>query len=176
MILIAILGGCSSSNKHDDSTAVTPQSPEARTASPTAQTGSAAQPQTPAMPKVHLSAPQGDVVVGVEIVSTPAQIERGLMYREHLPPDQGMLFLMSEEKNWPFWMHNTLIPLDMFFIDSDWNVVGVVQNAAPQTDDPRRVDKMSRYVLEVKAGFAARHGLGAGAQVKFMPPAALELP
>jgi uncharacterized membrane protein (UPF0127 family) len=55
-------------------------------------------------------------------------------------------------------------------------VVGVVENAVPQTDDPRRVDKMSRYVLEVKAGFAARHGLGAGAHVKFMPPEALELP
>src|SRR5689334_6106172 len=112
----------------------------------------------------------------VEIAAKDSERQKGLMFRKRLGDDEGMIFVFSTERYNSFWMHNTLIPLDMFFIDSDWNVVGVVQNAAPQTDDPRRVDKMSRYVLEVKAGFAARHGLGAGAQVKFMPPAALELP
>src|SRR5215468_1207888 len=109
MIMIAILAGCSSGNKHDDGPAVASQSSEARAASPTSQTGSNPQPQTPAMPKVHLSAPPADVVVDVEIVSTQAQIERGLMFREHLPPSQGMLFLMPEERSWSFWMRNTLI-------------------------------------------------------------------
>src|ERR1051325_11774269 len=106
MIMIAILGACSSNNKHDDGAP-----PHDVAAPPT--------PPAAAMPKVHLlvspAAPQGDIPVSVEIVSTEAQIERGLMYREHLPPDQGMLFLMKEEKNWPFWMHNTLIPNGQFF-------------------------------------------------------------
>jgi len=167
MILIAILGGCSSSNKRDDGAAVPPPSPEARTASPTAQTGSSPQPQTPAMPKVHLSAPQGDVVVGVEIVSTPAQIERGLMFREHLPPDQGMLFLMTEERNWPFWMRNTLIPLDLIYIARDLTIAGIVENAEPRTDTLREVGKPSMFVLEVNGGFCAAHKIAAGAKVQF---------
>jgi|SRR5882672_7903071 len=166
MILIAILGGCSSSHKHDDGAAIAPQSPEARTASPTAQTGSS-QPQTPAMPKVHLSAAQSDVVVDVEIVSTPAQIERGLMFREHLPPDQGMLFLMTEEKNWPFWMRNTLIPLDLIYIARDMTIAGIVENAEPRTEILREVGKPSLFVLEVNGGFCAAHKIAAGAKVQF---------
>jgi uncharacterized protein len=119
---------------------------------------------------------QPPVALTVEIAATDSERQKGLMFRKQLADDEGMIFLFATERYNSFWMHNTLIPLDMFFIDSEWNVVGVVENATPLTDDPRRVDKMSRYVLEVKAGFAARHGLGAGAQVKFMPPEALELP
>jgi uncharacterized membrane protein (UPF0127 family) len=167
MILIAILGGCSSSNKHDEGPAMAAQSPEAHTASPTAQTGSTPQPQTPAMPKVHLSTPQRDVVVDVEIVSTPAQIEHGLMFREHLPPDQGMLFLMTEERNWPFWMRNTLISLDLIYIARDMTIAGIVENAEPRTDTLREVGKPSLFVLEVNGGFCAAHKIAAGAKVQF---------
>lgn len=119
------------------------------------------------MPRVHLAAPAGEVVVPVEIVSTRAQIERGLMYREHLPPDQGMLFLMSEEHNWPFWMHNTLIPLDIMYIASDMTVVGIVENAEPKTDTLRDVNRPSLYVLEVNGGFSAAHKIATGAKVQF---------
>jgi uncharacterized protein len=84
--------------------------------------------------------------------------------------DEGMLFVFPDERRNSFWMHNTLIPLDMFFIDSSWNVVGVVQNAVPLTDSPRQVERRSRYVLEVNAGFAARHGYGAGQKLRFVPP------
>jgi len=166
MILIAILSSCSSSNKHDEGPAMA-SSPEAHPASPTAQTGSNPQPATPAMPKVHLSTPQGDVVVDVEIVSTPAQIERGLMFREHLPPNQGMLFLMTEEKNWPFWMRNTLIPLDLIYIARDKTIAGIIENAEPRTDTLREVDKPSLFVLEVNGGFCAAHKIAAGAKVQF---------
>lgn len=164
MILFAILAGCSSSNKHDDGPAVAPQPPEAHPASPTAQPSS---PPAPAMPKVHLSSPQGDVAVDVEIVSTQAQIERGLMFREHLPPNQGMLFLMTEEKDWPFWMHNTLIPLDLLYIARDMTIVGIVENAEPKTDTLRDVGKPSLFVLEVNGGFCAAHKIAAGSKVQF---------
>lgn len=167
MILIAILSSCSSSNKHDEGPGVASQSPEAHTASPTAQTGANPQPQTPAMPKVHLSTPQGDVVVDVELVSTPAQIERGLMFREHLPPSQGMLFLMTEEKNWPFWMRNTLIPLDLIYIARDKTIAGIIENAEPRTETLRDVGKPSLFVLEVNGGFCAAHKIAVGAKVQF---------
>jgi uncharacterized membrane protein (UPF0127 family) len=114
------------------------------------------------MPKVTLSTPQGDTTVAVEVVSTAAQIERGLMYREHLPPDQGMLFLMNEERSWPFWMHNTLIPLD-----KNMTVAGIVESAEPRTDTLRQVDARSLYVLEVNGGYCAAHKITAGAKVRF---------
>jgi uncharacterized membrane protein (UPF0127 family) len=119
------------------------------------------------MPKVTLSTSQGDATVAVEVVSTSAQIERGLMYREHLPPEQGMLFLMKEERVWPFWMHNTLIPLDMIFIAKDMTVAGIVENAEPRTDVLRQVVAPSLYVLEVNGGYCAAHKLAAGAKVRF---------
>jgi uncharacterized membrane protein (UPF0127 family) len=119
------------------------------------------------MPKVYLSNPQGEVAVNVEVVKTPAKIEKGLMYREHLPPDEGMLFFMGFESVHTFWMHNTLIPLDMLFITKDMTVAGIVERAAPQTDDLRKVDGPSLYVLEVNGGWAAAHQVSAGAKVRF---------
>jgi uncharacterized membrane protein (UPF0127 family) len=116
------------------------------------------------------------VRLSVEIASRADERQKGLMFRQHLGEKEGMLFVFPTERYNSFWMRNTLLPLDMFFIDSEWNVVGVVENAAPLTDDPRRVERMSRYVLEVNAGFAARRRLGVGASVKFEPPQTLELP
>jgi uncharacterized membrane protein (UPF0127 family) len=110
--------------------------------------------------------------VSVEIVATEAKIQRGLMFREHLPPDQGMLFLMDEDKPWAFWMRNTLIPLDMIFIGKDMKVAGVVENAEPRTETLREVKAPSLYVLEVNGGYCAAHKVSAGAPVRFeaVPP------
>jgi uncharacterized membrane protein (UPF0127 family) len=121
-------------------------------------------------------APRAPRKLRVEVAAEDKQRQTGLMFREHMGDDEGMLFAFPTERYNNFWMHNTLIPLDMFFIDSDWTVVGVVENATPLTDDPRGVDKMSRYVLEVNAGFAARHGFGPGAKVRFVPPQGVVMP
>jgi hypothetical protein len=158
LLLIAVLGGCSSGAKHDDGATVPPQS-QARDAVPVS-------PTTP-MPKVYLSTPQGEVAVTVEVVATAAKIERGLMFREHLPPDDGMLFFMNEDRIWPFWMRNTLIPLDMIFIAKDLTIAGIVQNAEPRTESLRRVEAPSLYVLEVNGGYCAAHKVAAGTKVRF---------
>jgi uncharacterized membrane protein (UPF0127 family) len=115
------------------------------------------------MPKVILD----ESAVEVEVVATPAKIERGLMYREHLPMDQGMLFLMSKEYDWRFWMHNTLIGLDIIFIKKDMTVAGIAANAKPQDDSLLSVGVPSLFVLEVNAGWAAAHRVAAGTRVKF---------
>lgn len=159
MILLGVLGACSSSARRDDGPAVAQvRDNHAATAAPaSAQAG----------PRVHLATPGGDVTVEVEIASTSAQVERGLMFREHLPPDQGMLFLMKEEKNWPFWMRNTLIPLDMIFIARDMTIAGIVENAEPRTETMREVGRPSLYVLEVNGGFSAAHKIAQGGKVQF---------
>jgi len=158
LLLVAILGGCSSGNKHDDGATVPPQSQP--------RDATAVAPTTP-MPKVYLSTPQGDITVNVEIAATPAKIERGLMFREHLPTDSGMLFLMNEERSWPFWMRNTLIPLDMIFIAKDLTIAGIVENAEPRTETLREVKPPSLYVLEVNGGYCAAHKVATGTKVRF---------
>ena len=122
--------------------------------------------------EVVLSAPpRPPVKVRVQLAETALQRNKGLMFRENMPEDEGMLFLFPSERQQSFWMQNTLIPLDMFFIDANWKVVGVVENAEPLTRSPRQVRGKSQYVLEVNGGFAAKHGFGAGTQIKFNPPA-----
>jgi uncharacterized membrane protein (UPF0127 family) len=123
-------------------------------------------PSAPAS-KVVITTPSGDLPVAVEVVATDAKIERGLMFREHMPPNDGMLFLLPVEKDWAFWMHNTLIPLDILFIRKDLTIAGIVQNAEPQTDTLRKVGEISAYVLEVNGGFCASHGVAAQQKVRF---------
>jgi uncharacterized membrane protein (UPF0127 family) len=107
------------------------------------------------------------VRVSVELARTEEQRARGLMYRQHLPMDRGMLFLFSKDEIQSFWMKNTLIPLDLIFIKSDLTVAGVVENAEPMTQTPRSVASPSRYVLEVNGGYARQHGIAAGTPVAF---------
>jgi hypothetical protein len=78
-----------------------------------------------------------------------------------------MLFLFDQSEQLTFWMHNTYMPLDMIFIEPSLRVLGVVENAEPQTDSTRSVPGASQYVLEVNAGFSRRHGLGKGTAVRF---------
>ena len=89
------------------------------------------------------------------------------MYREHLDDDEGMLFIFERMQPLSFWMKNTWIPLDMLFIDEDFVVVGIVENAEPLTTTSRRVDKRSRYVLELAGGAAQKLGLKAGDVARF---------
>lgn len=117
--------------------------------------------------RVILGTPRGDVTVDVEVVNTWPKIEKGLMYREHLPPEAGMLFMMGYESDHAFYMRNTLIPLDMIFIKKDMTIGGIVENAEPQTETLRRTGVKTLYVLEVNGGYTRSHGVIAGAKVTF---------
>ncbi len=124
-------------------------------------------PPSDARATIRLTGTAGEFAVKAEVVQSPGAVQRGLMYRNHLPPDEGMLFLMEREDDHHFWMHNTLIPLDIIFITRDMTVAGVAANAVPRTDDRRSVGKPSVYVLEVNGGWCAKHGIGAGAKIVF---------
>ncbi|GIW39539.1 MAG: hypothetical protein KatS3mg076_0116 [Candidatus Binatia bacterium] len=119
-------------------------------------------------PAVVLELPGGEAVrVRVEVADTPEKRSLGLMYRKSLPAGTGMLFLFPDEEDHAFWMKNTWISLDMVFIDAHGTVVGVVPDARPGSTESLRVGTPSRYVLEVPAGFARRHGIGPGTRVRF---------
>jgi uncharacterized membrane protein (UPF0127 family) len=120
------------------------------------------------LPQAHVFL--GDVDVRVELARTPGEIRRGLMWRRYLPRNAGMLFLFEEPERQVFWMRNTYVALDMIFIGADLMVVGIVENAAPLSDEDRAVETPSQYVLEVRAGFAREHGISIGAPVRFELP------
>ena len=112
-------------------------------------------------------APGGAVRFGVELAVNDAERQKGLMYREHLDDDAGMLFLFEHQHALSFWMKNTHIPLDMLFIDEAGSIAGVVEEAEPLTLSARKVDAPSRYVLEVNGGTCRRRGISAGQHVHF---------
>jgi len=118
-------------------------------------------------PRVLIATPTGELAVRVEVVSTPPTIQRGLMFRQNLAMDAGMLFLMEEERDHTFYMRNTLIPLDMIFIARDMTIAGIVENAEPKTETLRQVGKPSLYVLEVNGGWTRSHQVVPGAKVRF---------
>ncbi|HEY7376781.1 MAG TPA: DUF192 domain-containing protein, partial [Polyangia bacterium] len=119
----------------------------------------------PACKTTNTAAPSGATVTvdtgarkvpfKVELAITSAEHERGLMFREQMAPDAGMLFISDSPRRQVFWMKNTLIPLDMIFIGADWRIAGIVENAEPKTLTSREVPAPSQYVLEIGGGLSA---------------------
>jgi len=118
-------------------------------------------------PRVTIDSPSGrSTTVTVELARTPDEQARGLMFRERLAPGTGMLFLFPADADHVFWMKNTLVALDMIFVDAEGTVVGVVERAEPLTTGPRQVGRPSRSVLEVPGGTAAERGVRRGDRVR----------
>jgi uncharacterized membrane protein (UPF0127 family) len=105
-----------------------------------------------------------------EIAVTAFERGRGLMFRDSLAKDRGMLFVFPEEGQHLFWMKNTKIELDMIFIGADQKVVGFSHRAKPCTADPcdrYGPEGASAYVLEIAGGLAATYGFAKGDRVEF---------
>jgi len=120
----------------------------------------------PKTPRVVLTGAKGEVVVTVEVRDTPAGRAEGLMHRERLAADRGMLFVFDDEAVRSFWMRNTKISLDLLFLDSRARIVGVIKRAEPQSDESLSVPTPARYVLEVNAGFVDRHQIKTGTRAR----------
>lgn len=114
------------------------------------------------MRTVHVTFPIGEILA--EIAEDNA---RGLTGRVHLPDNKGMIFDMGYPSDHSFWMRGVWIPLDMIFIDASRTIVGIVENARPNDDAPRKVGRMSRFVLEINGGWSKRHGVRTGQRVDF---------
>jgi hypothetical protein len=102
----------------------------------------------------------------VELASTDAQRERGLMFRRSLPADRGMLFDFETPQPVMMWMKNTYIPLDMIFIARNGRVTHIAENAEPLSESIISSDGPAFAVLEVNAGTAKRIGLAPGDKVE----------
>lgn len=104
----------------------------------------------------------GAHVFKVEVASTPSEQERGLMFRQTMGADEGMIFPMSPARPTAFWMKNTVIPLDIIFIGPDHKVLNVAANAVPYDMTPLPSDGDAAGVLELNGGRAAQIGMKPG--------------
>lgn len=105
-----------------------------------------------------------DVILKVEVASTPEQREKGLMNRTSLAPDQGMIFVWGHDVREGFWMKNTLIPLSVAFIAGNGTIVGI-QEMAPLSLDDHRPPVPYRCAVEASRGFFSRNGVQVGDKV-----------
>jgi uncharacterized protein len=103
----------------------------------------------------------------VEIATTPQQMEQGLMYRPSLAPDAGMIFDYGRPSMAMMWMKNTLIPLDMLFVDAQGRIVNIHERAVPGSLATIAAAAPVRAVIELNGGTAARLGIRPGDKVIF---------
>lgn len=103
----------------------------------------------------------------VEIADEWNELQKGLMFRENLPEDEGMLFVFPRSGNYAFWMKNTLIALDAIYMDANGTIVDIIQMDPCILDPcPTHVpDSEALYVLEVNKGFSERHGIKEGGRI-----------
>jgi uncharacterized membrane protein (UPF0127 family) len=108
--------------------------------------------------------------IKVEVVQTPEDRGRGLQNRQSMGKDEGMLFIFPRAQHQSFWMKDTLIPLDMIWIDHHKKIVFIIHNALPCVTEQCPVytpDAAANYVLEVNAGVSLEMGLRVGDQTRF---------
>lgn len=115
--------------------------------------------------QLTIVSPTGRHHFNIEVAETPAQMTQGLMFRRSLASDAGMLFDYKQPTVATMWMRNTLIPLDMLFVDAQGRIVNIHQRAVPQSLDVIAAAAPVRAVVELNGGTAERLGIEPGNQV-----------
>lgn len=103
----------------------------------------------------------------VEVARTAEEQAMGLMYRNELAPDRGMIFPFDPPREASFWMRNTLIPLDMIFVRTDGTIANIEANTVPYSEEPMRSAGPVAAVLEIAGGRSAELGIRPGDRVKW---------
>lgn len=103
----------------------------------------------------------------VEVARTAAEQSRGLMFRNHMGPDEGMIFPMDPPRMTAFWMKNTVIPLDILFIGTDGRISNIAAQAEPYSERPLPSIGAVKGVLEINGGRAAELGIVPGDRVEW---------
>lgn len=119
------------------------------------------EPPTPISPaELSPIATFGDVSLRIEFATTSTTRELGLGNRTSVPDGYGMLFVFAKDGSYGFWMKDTLVPLDIFWLDDKGQVVSISESIAPSTYPNVFYPSVpARYVLETSAGFARAHSI-----------------
>lgn len=120
----------------------------------------------PVLETLVITPAQGKAVeYNIEVARTPSQMQRGLMFRDSLPEDQGMLFIYKPERPASMWMKNTILSLDMLFIDNQGVIIHIAENTTPFSLDTIDSGGPVRAVLELNAGQTSKHRIVIGDHV-----------
>lgn len=120
----------------------------------------------PTLPTVKLTA--GIHVITAEAATTNQSRTIGLMHRERLAPNHGMLFVFDDKAQQCFWMRNTTVPLTIAFIEDDGTVLQLA-DMAPKSEASHCSQRPVRYALEMEQGWFSRRGLAPGARIGGLP-------
>jgi uncharacterized membrane protein (UPF0127 family) len=123
---------------------------------------------------IPIQTPSG-ITIQAEVADTPQKRATGLMHRDHLKKDHGMLFVFSEPQAWTFWMKNTKIPLDLIWMDGKKRVIYIERNVpiCTRTDEtcPQyRPNDDALFVLELAGGTADGYKIERGSKLQFVQP------
>jgi uncharacterized protein len=109
-------------------------------------------------------------VITAELATTPQSRMIGLMMRERLAPNHGMVFVFEDKSQHCFWIRNTLIPLSIAFIEDDGTIVSIA-DMSPKSEASTCPPRAVRYALEMDQGWFAKRGVSAGNKITGLPPA-----
>ena len=116
--------------------------------------------------EIGVATAKGVVKFKTEVAESPAAQQQGLMYRKQMAADRGMIFIFPEPKVAGFWMHNTLIPLDLLFVDSAGRIESIAADARPLDDSLLPSRGEVKAVIEINGGLAAARGIKVGDKVR----------
>ena len=152
--MLAAFSGCSGTAEDDGSSA---NRLNAQEAEPSGQAGAAS---------TATDIRVGGIPLRVELADDAAKREKGLMFRESLTDEEGMLFIYESERQLSFWMKNTPLALDIAFIDESLRIVDI-QTMEPNTDKLHSSARPAMYALEVRGGWFAAKDVRVGAAIEF---------
>lgn len=124
-------------------------------------------PHEKGLTNLSITAESGVVNLKVEVADTNDKRILGLMYRKSLEPNKGMFFVFNEEGPRSFWMKNTFLSLDILFINAQREVVFIVPNTIPFSEESIPSPIPAQYVLELNAGMTAQKGIKVGDRINF---------
>lgn len=105
--------------------------------------------------------------IDVELAENNDERAQGMMYRKSMDDTRGMLFIFQNEEAQEFWMKNTIIPLDIMYVNSKNEIVRIYKNTTPLSEKPLPSEKPTLFVVEVRGGFTDKYGIKEGDLIKF---------
>ncbi|MBT8319761.1 MAG: DUF192 domain-containing protein [Gramella sp.] len=119
--------------------------------------------------EVYLIKASGDTLkkLDVELSETDYEHQTGLMYRESMQEDQGMLFIYDSERERSFYMKNTYIPLEIIYYEADSSLVSIQKNATPRDETSLPSEGPAQFVLEINGGLSDQWGIADGDRFSF---------
>lgn len=105
--------------------------------------------------------------IDAEFADNEQEREQGLMYRTEMKENQGMLFIFPNQNKQSFWMKNTVLPLDIIFVNSNLKIVTIQKNAVPYSEKSLPSTAPAQYVIEVNAGYTDKYKIKVGDKVVF---------